>query len=462
MKDHVDCKVSYQCGTRGLVSRKHNIRDFDRELWNVDGHINYSRTILNLTLLDDEPDLDFFKAMGFEESIKEYNAKPAQQKNKSRQITDVETFYKDHKRDRYENIVQLGDWDEWKELCSQVGEERAREIHTDFLKKAWQHIQDENPAFYFYGGYIHHDERVPHLHADYTPLADGASVKQTISNDGALKTMGFKRKPNQPKNAHWSAWQEDRRCKMEDLAREVTSEFADEVAFNILLHQPWDKSKRRLTTTQYHAMEAEKKQRAAEEKAKIADEIREETLKETEDFVLSLEPAPHKTVKGFFGKTTEIPKTEDELNRERELLAVKAIIKESQNERERNAQNSKRNAKEREEIQSDQNAMEEYLAEQQTLLKHKVNQEVQLRLAEMERERKKEHDEFENSRAELAQQIKAARDAQFAALAQKEVYALERVPLPTAAELLVREYNVLEQQQTNDQQTTKGVKQWQR
>ena len=79
--------------------------------------------------------------------------------------------------------------------------------------------------------------------------------------------------------------------------------------------------------------------------------------------------------------------------------------------------------------------MEEYLSEQQALLKHKVNQKVQSRLAEMERERKKEHNEFENSRAELAQQIKAAKDTQFAALAQKEVYALERVPLPTAAEL---------------------------
>lgn len=143
-------------------------------------------------------------------------------------------------------------------------------------------------------------------------------------------------------------------------------------------------------------------------------------------------------------------------------MATQAIIRENQKERERNAQNSKRNAKEREEIQSDQNAMEEYLAEQQARVKHKVNQKVQLRLAEMERERKKEHDEFENSRAELAQQIKAAKDAQFAALAQKEVYALERVPLPTAAELLVREYTALEQQQTNEQQTTKGAKQWQR
>lgn len=459
MADCIDCKVSYQCGTRGLVSRAHNIRDFDRELWNVDGHINYSRTKLNLTLLDDEPDLDFFRAMGFEESIKEYNAKPAQQKNKSRQITDVETFYKYHKRDRYEIIVQLGDEGEFNELCAQVGEKRAREIHTDFLKKAWQHIQDENPAFYFYGGYIHHDERVPHLHADYIPLADGASVKQTISNDGALKTMGFKRKPNQPKNAHWTKWEEDRRCKIENLAKEFTSEFED-VKFNILDHEPWDRSKRRLTTTQYHAMEAEKKQKAAEEKAKIADKIREETLKETEDFVLSLEPTPNKTVKGFFGKTTEIPKTEDELNREHELLATQAIIRENQKERERNAQNNKRNAKEREEIQSDQNAMEEYLAEQQALLKHKVNQEVQSRLAEMERERKKEHNEFENSRAELAQQIKAARDAQFAALAQKEVYALEHVPLPTAAEILVREHNVPEQQRTNDQQTMKGADEW--
>lgn len=252
----IDCKVSYQCGTKGLFSHAHNIRDFDRDLWNKDGHISYDKTRFNIILLDKPPDLEWFKSMRFEEKIAEYNSAPSQKKNKSRRINSLESYFKEHRNDSREIIVQLGDEDEWKELCSQVGEERAREIQTEFLTRAFQHLQEVNPAFHFWGGYIHFDEATPHLQADYLPLADGASVKQAISIDGALKAMGFARHKKQSECAHWAAWQDDRRCKMEDLARAFTSELADEVKLRIIPHEPWDKSKHRLTTAQYHAQQA--------------------------------------------------------------------------------------------------------------------------------------------------------------------------------------------------------------
>lgn len=46
--------------------------------------------------------------------------------------------------------------------------------------------------------------------------------------------MGFARKQHQTKGEHWTAWQADRRSKMEALASEVVSEFADEVEIKIL------------------------------------------------------------------------------------------------------------------------------------------------------------------------------------------------------------------------------------
>lgn len=51
-------------------------------------------------------------------------------------LMDISTMtgqiYKEHKNDCREIIVQLGDEEEFKELCEQVGEKRAREIHTEF------------------------------------------------------------------------------------------------------------------------------------------------------------------------------------------------------------------------------------------------------------------------------------------------------------------------------------------
>lgn len=458
----IECKVSYQCGTKGVFSSAHNTRDFDRDLWNIDGHIHYDKTNLNCVLLHKPPDVEWLKAHGFEERIKAFDEAPTQKKNKSRRIGSLEKFLKAHLNDSREIIVQLGDGDSgeqsrnnWKDLCEQVGEERAREIHMEFFKRALEQIQRENPSFYVWGAYVHFDETTPHMHVDYLPLAEGKNVKQAFSLDGALKSMGYARKQHQTKGDHWTAWQEDRRNKLETLASEVVAEFADEVNIKIIPHEPWDKSKPRQTTAQFRAQEAEKKAKSAKQEAEIANQIKMERLKETEDFVLSLEPAPTKTVKGVFGKPKEIPKTKDEIERDTEVKAAQAIIRENQAEREKNERDHKRNEKEREENEADRQGMQAYLNEQRAKMKAQVAEEVQKRVGKIESERKQEHAMFERKQIELARQLKAAKDAQFAATVQQEVYKLACVPLPTAAEILARDYQ-------REQQQTKGVKQWQR
>lgn len=398
MKSIIECKVSYQCGTKGVFNSAHNTRDFNHELWNTDGHIHYDKSNLNCVLLHKPPDIEWLKAHGFEEKIKAFDEAPTQKKNKSRRIGSLENFLKAHLNDSREIIVQLGDGDSgensrnnWKDLCEQVGEERAREIHMKFFEKALEQFQKENPSFYVWGAYVHFDETTPHLHIDYLPLAEGKNVKQAFSLDGALKSMGYARKQHQTKGDHWTAWQADRRSKIEALASEVVSEFVDEVEIKILPSEPWDKSKRRQTTAQHRAEQAEKKAKAAEERTKqaeqgaeIANKIKMERLKETEDFVLSLEPTPTKTVKGVFGKPKEVPKSEDEINRDSELLAIQAIIRQQQEERERNERDHKRNEQEKAANEADRLDMQKYLTEQEQKLKTQAEKDVQSQLAEIE------------------------------------------------------------------------------
>ncbi len=52
----------------------------------------------------------------------------------------------------------------------------------------------------------------------------------------------------------------------------------------------------------------------------------EKIKKETNDYVKSITPSPTKKVKGFGGKEKEVPKTEDELENDRKILAAQAVL----------------------------------------------------------------------------------------------------------------------------------------
>ncbi len=58
-----------------------------------------------------------------------------------------------------------------------------------------------------------------------------------------------------------------------------------------------------------------------------ADSKLEETKKANDDFVRSLTPTQTKTIKNFIGGEKEVPKTEDELQHDREVLAAQEILK---------------------------------------------------------------------------------------------------------------------------------------
>lgn len=107
-------------------------------------------------------------------------------------------------------------------------------------------------------------------------------------------------------------------------------------------------------------------------------EISEEGValqRKNDEFVRSLEPTTTKTEKGiFFGKTKEVPKTEEEVQREREVKAAQAILKREDevDKRERNvAEQEQRKAREKSEIEADRQAMNDYLSEREADFKGK-------------------------------------------------------------------------------------------
>lgn len=112
---------------------------------------------------------------------------------------------------------------------------------------------------------------------------------------------------------------------------------------------------------------------AEKKKGKSVEQLKAESQlakieKETEDFVRSLEPEPTKTVKNFLGKSKEVPKTDEELQRDREVLAAQAILKDKEEvaaEKKRIQSERERNARERAENEADRQAMNNYLTDRE-------------------------------------------------------------------------------------------------
>lgn len=109
------------------------------------------------------------------------------------------------------------------------------------------------------------------------------------------------------------------------------------------------------------------------EALKVQSETRAEMLKfenakkANDDFVRSLNPTPTKTVKNIIGKSKEIPKTEEEMQRDKEIAAAQAILRRE----DELAIKEKRVNQREEELAADEEKMCEYLAEREADFKKK-------------------------------------------------------------------------------------------
>lgn len=137
----------------------------------------------------------------FGEALENYNAK---QKRSDRKIDD---YYKhlfgntrkdvvatssNKEKSFYEIVVGIGD----KNSCP-VGSadgELAAKILDEYAKS----FSERNPNFYVFNSVMHLDEKTPHLHIDYIPIADGYKNGLAIRNSqsAALQQMGFGKDKN--------------------------------------------------------------------------------------------------------------------------------------------------------------------------------------------------------------------------------------------------------------------------
>lgn len=192
MKYDIQAKASMHTGKKYSV--KHNLRDYDKNKWNTDNHIDTERTALNKVLTHCE--LKNFFQDTFRESIEQYN-----EKNRNKhpdRITSVNEYYNKYKGHAQECIMQLGNHENYLQLVQQLGQERADTVHIEYLTKLYQQWINDNPSLRVFSAVIHMDETkdgTPHLHLDYLPVAEstrGLTVK--VSMDGAMKELGFNRK----------------------------------------------------------------------------------------------------------------------------------------------------------------------------------------------------------------------------------------------------------------------------
>lgn len=242
---NVSCKASMHIGKKW--SAAHNRRTYDKEKWNLDGHIQADRSDLNVTLCDTDYKTWFHQA--FDAAIDEYNAKNAVKH--SERLIDKDKYCAEQSGKVQECIIQLGDHQTYMEMVDKVGVAAADQLHIQFLTDAFKQWQQENPSFRIFSAIIHMDETkdgTPHLHLDFMPVAQskrGLAVK--VSVDGALKEIGFDRKKDQKyAEAPYRRWLGVQRERIETLA----AQYVD------LIPSEHDTGKQHIETWQYRSQQA--------------------------------------------------------------------------------------------------------------------------------------------------------------------------------------------------------------
>ena len=132
MKYNIEAKASMHVGKK--YSLKHNLREYDANKWNTDGHIQSDRSHLNERLTHTEL-RDFFQKT-FGAAIDQYNEKN-REKHPDR-MTSVDDYYNKYKGHAQECIMQMGDHENYMELIKLVGQEKADYIHKQFLTRAYK------------------------------------------------------------------------------------------------------------------------------------------------------------------------------------------------------------------------------------------------------------------------------------------------------------------------------------
>lgn len=219
----LECKASMHLGKK--YSIKHNTRNYKD--WNKDGHIDPTRTPMNVLLVSEDFRKWFYDI--FTDAILAYNEKNAK-KHPDRMIT-VADYFEEQKGKVQEAILQLGDHETYAKLVEQLGREKTDEFYKETLIQTFEKWKNDNTSLRIFHASIHMDEvenGTPHLHIDFIPVAESKRGLTTkVSLDGALKQLGFTRDTKEKYgNTPYKQWLRDR--------REILETFFQEMADSIL------------------------------------------------------------------------------------------------------------------------------------------------------------------------------------------------------------------------------------
>lgn len=214
----IKCKASMHLGKK--YSIKHNTRNYKD--WNKDGHIDPTRTPMNVLLVSEDFRNWFYNI--FANAILEYNEKN-RAKHPERMIT-VADYFEEQKGKVQEAILQLGDHETYAKLVEQLGREKTDEFYKETLIQTFEKWQKENTSLRVFHASIHMDEvenGTPHLHIDFLPVTiSSRGLTTKVSLDGALKQLGFTRDTKEKYgNTPYKQWLRDRREKLETFFQEM-------------------------------------------------------------------------------------------------------------------------------------------------------------------------------------------------------------------------------------------------
>ena len=205
---------------KGKGSINHNNRN------HIYKNVDESRTPNNIYYAKESLEDAYQKCFG--EAVANYNTK---QKRADRKIEDYYTHLfgnaqkdtvatsSNREKSFYEIVVGIGD----KNSCA-VGSADG-ELAAKILDEYAKGFQERNPNLYVFNSVLHMDEKTPHLHIDYVPVADGYKNGLAVRNSQsvALQKMGFGKEKNSI-----NEWRKQERQILKELCQKYGLEITEE------------------------------------------------------------------------------------------------------------------------------------------------------------------------------------------------------------------------------------------
>lgn len=199
------------CQGKGNVN--HNNRKF------VTPNVDRERVSWDETFVQEKLEDAYRNAFG--EALEEYNAKQKRADRKKTDYLEEIRHSKNGEHDFYEDIVQIGTMKDTAVIDENgnMNDEALKAIEV--LREYAETFQERNPNLYLFNCVMHLDEKTPHLHLDYFPVAEGykqgLSKRNSISK--ALQCMGIPRAEGKTKNEE-SVWKDREREYIKFLCEE--------------------------------------------------------------------------------------------------------------------------------------------------------------------------------------------------------------------------------------------------